>query len=53
MLGASCRGFHPEALTLVRGERIKIVGQNDNAGRNAAQSWHLTLTGKGISVEQP
>ncbi len=50
MLGASLR-IHADALPLFAGKRVRIFGDNDDAGRAAVERWARQLESVGADVD--
>lgn len=51
VLGAGCRRLHPEAAELMRGRRVRLVFDGDEAGRAGAEAWGDMLAALGCDVE--
>jgi Toprim-like len=51
LLGASCKNLHPEAASLIRGRRVRIVPDADDAGDVMADHWTGLLRKIGCEVD--
>jgi hypothetical protein len=51
LLGAKCRNLHPEAVSLIRGRRVRIVPDGDDAGDGMAEHWTAILRKIGCTVD--
>lgn len=51
LLGAGCRKLHPEAATLIRGRRVRLVPDADAAGDVMADHWTGLLRKIGCEVD--
>lgn len=51
LLGAGCRKLHPEAVTLIRGRRVRLVPDADAAGDAMADHWTGLLRKIGCEVD--
>jgi hypothetical protein len=51
LLGAACKNLHPEAESLVRGRRVRLVPDGDAAGDMMADHWTGLLRKIGCEVD--
>lgn len=51
LLGASCKNIHPEAVSLIRGRRARIIPDADAAGDLMADHWTGLLRKIGCEVD--
>ncbi len=51
LLGAGCKKLHPGVVPLVRGRRVRLVPDGDEAGDRMAANWREILLGMGCTVD--
>lgn len=51
LLGATCRNLHPDVVELIRGRRVRIVPDGDDAGDGMAENWSAILRKIGCTVD--